>query len=504
MTGVTSTQSYVNPYQWSKQMGGGRRNNSKSRRKAKPKKLTGREKAQQMAKKRIAAKKAAESGGFSSKSFTSGMPSYSSLTSKKEATKTFGPSAKTGPSFSRKSGTTGVGPVADGAKYAAALKKSPPRFSGGTMEQQKAAVRDGTLLAGDYTSPTMQKNYGLRPDGVHGYYNVGDIINTGGKSGKDFQFDGKNWNRVGTDLALGGDNLGSVLGTGFVLGGALTVPNAIKNSIEAGNKLKENIQKRLNPEETQNQSSLGTGTLISAINPVANLSNLGISPASATTKSADSFGYPSQEAVDKAAGITAGGLNIGGSGFTPTNLNDPTARAADAYKSTLNPDSFKGLSDGDTFGSGPVASGEDYARGLNVGYDNVENTMRRFVENRLPAVDALPGVNTRRLTDKEIADKRMKAQKMRKEMMGRKGSGGAKRLTATPTVIEELLPEAVPVASRSTTPSTQTGIDPNRLLQIQQQAYAQAYNPMTIGGFNPQFRFGAATPTIDYSTYFNY
>ena len=496
MTGVTSTQSYVNPYQWSKQMGGGR----KGKKSKKKKTYT---KAQKMAQKRIAAKKAAEAGGFSSKSFTSGMPSYSSLTSKKEATKTFGPSAKTGPSFSRKSGTTGIGPVADGAKYAAALKKSPPRFSSGTMEQQKAAVRDGTLLAGDYTSPTV-KNYGLRPDGVHGYYKVGDVINTGGKSGKDFQFDGKNWNRVGVDLALGGDNLGSGFGIAGSLGMFGLGLKGIGDAIEGGKRLKENIEKRLNPEESQNQSSLGIGTLISAINPVANLTNLGISPASATTKSADSFGYPSQEAVDKAAGITAGGLNIGGSGFTPKNLNDPTVRAAAAYKSTLNPDSFKGLSDGDTFGSGPVASGEDYARGLNVGYDNVENKMRRFVEKRLPMVDALPGVNTRRLTDKEIADKRMKAQKMRKEMMGRKGSGGAKRLTATPTVIEELLPEAVPVASKSTTPSTQTGIDPNRLLQIQQQAYAQAYNPMTIGGFNPQFRFGAATPTIDYSTYFNY
>jgi hypothetical protein len=478
-------------------MGGGR----KGKKSKKKKTYT---KAQKMAQKRIAAKKAAEAGGFSSKSFTSGMPSYSSLTSKKEATKTFGPSAKTGPSFSRKSGTTGIGPVADGAKYAAALKKSPPRFSSGTMEQQKAAVRDGTLLAGDYTSPTV-KNYGLRPDGVHGYYKVGDVINTGGKSGKDFQFDGKNWNRVGVDLALGGDNLGSGFGIAGSLGMFGLGLKGIGDAIEGGKRLKENIEKRLNPEETQNQSSLGIGTLISAINPVANLTNLGISPASATTKSADSFGYPSQEAVDKAAGITAGGLNIGGAGFTPTNLNDPTVRAAAAYKSTLNPDSFKGLSDGETFGSGPVASGEDYARGLNVGYDNAENVMRRFVDEKLPMIDAIPGVNTRRLTDKEIADKRMKAQKMRKEMMtGRKGSGGAKRLSATPTVIEELLPEAVPVASKSTTPSTQTGIDPNRLLQIQQQAYAQAYNPMTIGGFNPQFRFGAATPTIDYSTYFNY
>ena len=77
--------------------------------------------------------------------------------------------------------------------------------------------------------------------------------------------------------------------------------------------------------------------------------------------------------------------------------------------------------------------------------------------------------------------------------------------SAKPTVQEELLlPVEQPVQTASTTPATTTGVDPNRLLQIQQQAYAQAYNPMLIGGFNPQFRFGAAPPTIDYSTYFNY
>ena len=77
--------------------------------------------------------------------------------------------------------------------------------------------------------------------------------------------------------------------------------------------------------------------------------------------------------------------------------------------------------------------------------------------------------------------------------------------SAKPTVQEEvLLPVEQPVQTASTTPATTTGVNPNRLLEIQQQAYAQAYNPMLIGGFNPQFRFGAAPPTIDYSTYFNY
>ena len=132
----------------------------------------------------------------------------------------------------------------------------------------------------------------------------------------------------------------------------------------------------------------------------------------------------------------------------------------------------------------------------------------RSVVGKIPGVNMIPGVNTRLLTDKEIADKRISAQKQlayRNEMSKiRKGASGGNRLPVTPTVIEELLPEALPVPSATTTPTTQTGVDPNRLLQIQSQAYAQAYNPMLIGGFNPQFRFGAATPTIDYSTYFNY
>ena len=206
---------------------------------------------------------------------------------------------------------------------------------------------------------------------------------------------------------------------------------------------------------------------------------------------------------------SAGGLNIGGGEGSGSRSRVLTSeQLGDAYKSTLNPDSFKGLSDGETFGSGPVASGEDYARGLNVSpYGSVENTMRSVV-GKIPLVNRIPGVNTRLLTDKEIADKRISAQNQlayRKEMAKfRGGASGGNRLPVTPTVIEEILPEALPTPSASTTPTTQTGVDPNRLLQIQQQAYAQAYNPMLIGGFNPQFRFGAATPTIDYSTYFNY
>tara|TARA_B100000424_G_scaffold193950_1_gene151425 strand:- start:245 stop:1690 length:1446 start_codon:yes stop_codon:yes gene_type:complete len=393
--------------------------------------------------------------------------------------------------------TTGVGPVASGSEYANMLKASPPKLNqlgrnevnqdlagaGYTIEDKKNVINYQKKIQAD---PTYQMK-GFERDSIMRQY------------GKQV------YNPTDTKIALGGDNLGSMFGVGSVIGAGLALPSLIKGAAEKGNELRKNLERKLNPEESQNQSSLGTGG-----NLVSSLANqvMGIRPVSAITmKSPDSFGYPSQDAVDKAAGITAGGLNIGGSGFTPDNPSGSRSRVltseqlGDAYKSTLNPNSFKGLSDGETVGSGPVASGEDYARGLNVDNKNVENRIRS-------AVNLIPGVNVRKLTDKEIADNRISAQKKlayRNEMSKiRKGASGGNRLPVTPTVIEEILPEALPVPSASTTPTTQTGVDPNRLLQIQQQAYAQAYNPMLIGGFNPQFRFGAATPTIDYSTYFNY
>ena len=83
----------------------------------------------------------------------------------------------------------------------------------------------------------------------------------------------------------------------------------------------------------------------------------------------------------------------------------PEARAK-AYEQSLDPNSFKGLSDGMTFGSGPVASGDAYARGLNADLNNTENRLRagRNILSRL-TMGAVPPV--RRLTDKEIADRRV-------------------------------------------------------------------------------------------------
>ena len=219
-------------------------------------------------------------------------------------------------------GTVGIGPFADGQKYADALKKSPPRFSGGTMEQQKAALREGTdgkLLATNYN------------DLGSGLQNI-------------LQNQYKAFEKQG----LGDKELKRLkdMYPGFTPRAGIT-------------------------DETQTaQSSLGISNALASAGDLTGL-GIGSTPSYFSIKSPESFGAPSQEAVDKAAGITAGGLNIGGSGFTPDNPSGARSRVigltseqlADRYKTTLKPHSFKGLSDGETFGSGPVASGEDYARG---------------------------------------------------------------------------------------------------------------------------------------------
>ena len=104
---------------------------------------------------------------------------------------------------------------------------------------------------------------------------------------------------------------------------------------------------------------------------------------------------PLADGAQYAQNITNYGMRFG---------KTPEARAR-AYEQSLDPNSFKGLSDGMTFGSGPVASGDAYARGLNADLNNTENRLRagRNILSRL-TMGAIPSV--RRLTDKEIADRR--------------------------------------------------------------------------------------------------
>ena len=443
-----------------------------------------------------AAKKAAPSKGASISKGTTGIGPVSSgkTYSKAVSNATNAPTKK----------TTGIGPYADGAKYAAALKASPPKFA------------DGTKIASGVTG------YGLRPDGVTGEYKEGDVFNTGGKSGVDYKYQGVpgkgSFVPVKTAM-LGGDNLGSILGTGAVIGAGMSLPGMIKNAIDAGGKLKQNIEKRVNPDADK-------------ISAIGNLTGLGIgagAPSYFSIKSPESFGAPSQAAVDAAAGITAGGLNIGGGGFTPSNPST-TSRA---------------ISDG-TSGVGPVADGGQYAKnvlqarfpgaspnsaifGMDAAqlnqpggpfaqpgptpentpeadytsyqpgsyYNQSDTNMNptnflRSARNVVTTPARMLGINNRFTnmlipkSNEAIQDAR--DQRGPRPTLTRPKSRGGARLPVAPLTPEEIIEGASvgqTVPDYQQAPIAQTGVDPNRLMQIQQEAYLQAYNPT----FNPMFRF---------------
>ena len=378
-------------------------------------------------------------------------------------------------------------PLKSDISFSDAVRMSGARFN----EAGRNEVNQN--IAGDYTSPTM-KNYGLRPDGVTGPYKTGDVFNTGGKSGKDFKYDGKNFVPVNTAM-LPGDNMGSIFGVGAALGTGFALPSIIKNAKEAGEVLKQNIQKKLNPDDVSSTGIGNYSNLIAAADPTA-LSGLGIGAPKATGFTPTIGGLAESLGLDpktgQEVGTTAGGLNIGGNFGLSAEESDRLGRV---FNRTPSPRMFSEGGDlrmSDMFEAD--TQGAKIAKGIN------------FVKNKIPLVNRLPDMKINSVA--EEAQRRylgynpnLPASALAR--MDRRGGGGT-RLPLAPTVAQEVAPQYQPVPSASTTPTTQTGVDPNRLLQIQQQAYAQAYNPMLIGGFNPQFRFGAQTPTIDYSTYFNY
>lgn len=249
----------------------------------------------------------------------------------------------------------------------------------------------------------------------------------------------------------------------------------------------------------QDQSSTGISNmsnLIASLNPVANLANLGIQSASAATLSDNELGFDRDSFNRALEGNydpdSAGGLNIGGNFGLSAEQSDRLGRV---FQQTPSP---RMLSEGGDLRMSDMFEADTQGAKISKGINTIKN--------KIPLLNMLPDMKIN--TVAEEAQRRylgynpnLPASALAR--MDRRGGGGT-RLPMTPTVAQEVAPQYQPVPSASTTPTTQTGVDPNRLLQIQQQAYAQAYNPMLIGGFNPQFRFGGATPTIDYSSYFNY
>ena len=509
---MISTQSYVNPYQWSKQMGGGGKKKSKKKKglspkqkqqRAKlaslgraPKSYGGPTKAQTIAKNKITAKKdtanKAASMGATSKSFTSGLPSYSSLTSPTEAKKTFSPKANKGPSFKQSvkmaeqvSQAPKVESSKDIASHDKPLFKSVPAtgpaadvLAGPEFKRlhnvDGGLIKDGSLFhKNNPMGIPLAGGYGLLPSGEHGPYKEG------------------------------------------------TVSTAAEGSPSFEKKYIYSEKKGWQPFTEQANSQLGIGkSILTAFNPAAGMMIGGLfggTPANAAT--VDNKYSPTIGGLDKMlgfdsttgtfnespgstglVGVTGGGLNIGGAGFNQSDGGGAASRAirdmtseqlADRYDASLDPNSFKGLSDGQTFGVGPVASGDAYAKGLNVDNKNVENIGRSILSR-------IPGVNVRKLADKEIADKRVKAAAFRQaNLVGRKRGGGGARLAPVQPQ-QQLTPEEIlepqQVAPAQSSPAyQQAGMDNSRLMQIQNDAYSrqmsQIYNPMEVGGFNPLVRF---------------
>ena len=265
-------------------------------------------------------------------------------------------------------------------------------------------------------------------------------------------------------------------------------------NLEPGSRLYKQIQEA--GKGLVSKPNTDAGTDMSGMFASTDLAGTGIKP-TASSYDPGSTAYalrtgdfdPASYEKFKASQQTAGGLNIGGLSA------EESDRLGRVFSSTP---SNKMLSEGGDLRMSDMfqadTQGAKIAKGIN------------FVKNKIPLVNMLPDMKINSVAEEAQRqylgyNPNLPASALAR--MDRRGGGGT-RLPLTPTVAEEVAPQYQPVPSESTTPTTQTGVDPNRLLQIQQQAYAQAYNPMLIGGFNPQFRFGAATPTIDYSTYFNY
>ena len=543
MAGVISTQSYVNPYQWSKQMGGKRNKKSKKKKKTYTK-------AQQMAKARIAAKKEATKTTKTTTSYRSrkeGLEANQQRIANKQVTGTTAQVAKD----NKRYGNT----VPSGSFDISKEGRDQAAINRGVVAAKKTGIPSGSNL--------KEGSFGISEAGKKkAAINRAEVKKSSPPKVK-FKEAPKLTLKVdpidGTEIAQtrfksvpaggpAGDNMSTrEFREGMLPGLRDVVPG-------------ESLQNTL--KRITNQDKLAAAD--------ADTTGLGIGPSTVNAfkiKSPTTYGAPSQEAVDAAAGITAGGLNIGGgevttdkpSGSTSRVLSDPTesglsiqekARRRNAifketgvqtYGGTRNVygyskselDKLRNFSDksGLSFGSVIGQKGTNYPGQLGISEEEIAlnnaynyrddglvmNSIGQFVTPEQRAIDdadAGPSVGRsiatgfnnivdripiigRRLPNLKTDYTRAEQNLLTNTTPFRSGSrtktgavnrrGGGARLPVAPLTPEEILsPEETAVAQTGPAyQQAQTGVDPNRLMQIQQEAYLQAYNPE----YNPMFRF---------------
>ena len=343
--------------------------------------------------------------------------------------------------------TSGVGPVASGKAYAAAVnsaKNAPTKKTSGVGPVASGAKYaqslkisppktggSGTLLASDYTSgeptPKMQRDAAR------------DILKSGMKLNEKQTQDLMKQATMKLDTASLSSDPGTLTAS---LGGGLMAPKS-----------------------TRFESATGSDAFAQS---------LGIN-------------------------TDVGGVNYGGLGSIREGGDfNPNANTSRTIRPTGNPNVMS--ADG-TFnrpgpgGPEPEADYTSYQPGsfYNQSDTNMNPTnFLRSARNVVTTPARMLGINNQ-FTNKLIPKSNEAIQDARDNRrpvtLTRKGGGGGARLpvAAALTPEEILLPEEVAPTEAPT--YQQAGLDNNRLMQIQQEAYRQAYNPMTVGGFNPMFRF---------------
>ena len=488
-----------------------------------PKSFGGPSKAQTMAKNRIAAKTAtaskAASMGATNKSFTSGLPSYSSLTSKTEAKKTFSPKADRGPSF----------------------KKS---LAMATTPAPKPKVAESTDVASGEPSLRQQRQ------------DARDILNSGMKLTDKQKSDLMKQATMKLDLAQVG------------VGAPHTNVRIDTHTDGFGNTTKKVLPNfgvgrvgdvRLKNKLVDAGANIGKSVL-TAFNPAAGMSIGGFFGAPANAATVDNKYSPSMPGLAKSlgfdtttgtfnespgstglVGVTGGGLNIGGAGFNQDgggaasraiNVGRAYGPGVDGnqYARDVLQARFPGASPnsaifgmdaaqlnqpggpfaqpGPTPENTPEADYTSYQPGsfynqsdTNMNPTNFVRSARNFITTPARMLGIDTGLTNRLIPKSNEAiqggiDNRSQfnVANNRRPVARRRGGGGGARLpVAQPLTPEEILQPQQVAAAPSGPAYQQAGMDNSRLMQIQNDAYSRQmsriYNPMEIGGFNPMFRF---------------
>ena len=184
----------------------------------------------------------------------------------------------------------------------------------------------------------------------------------------------------------------------------------------------------------------------------------------AANKPTTSFG-PVKDGATYAKNITNYNMKYG---------KTPAIRAK-AYEQTLS--GRKGLFDNATSGSGPVASGDAYARGLETSRFGSPMNAAKTVLN------TIPGVNFRLQNDKELADSVGRAPTLTRRRRG--GGGGVSRIQQQ-VAAQQMQPEVsqAPIPAEEYLPENASDLS-----RIQNQAYSSTLSS-NLAGLTGNFDFG--------------